>query len=111
VVDKVYSKLEKANHDVGEPKFRVPVMGLASLLVPMGLLWYGWSAEMWIMPNIGAFIFSSGVIMTMQCVNNYIVDAYPLYAASAIAAVRYKRSVPLPIPVTSLFYSRSIPKI
>jgi hypothetical protein len=34
----------------------------------------------------------------------------PRYSAEAIV-FRYKRSVPLPIPVISLFCSRSIPKI
>jgi MFS family permease len=97
LVDKIYKKLKKGNNDDGEPEFRIPMMALASLFVPIGLFWYGWSAQErlhWIIPNIGAFIFSAGVIIIMQCVNNYIIDAYPRYAASAIGAVTLIRNLP-----------------
>ncbi|KAI9825596.1 MAG: hypothetical protein M1819_000492 [Sarea resinae] len=97
LVDRIYTRLKRRNGGKGEPEFRVPMLALASLLVPTGLFWYGWSAQArlhWIMPNIGSFIFSAGVIMIMQSVNNYIVDCYPLYAASAIAAVTLIRNLP-----------------
>ncbi|KAB8225096.1 major facilitator superfamily domain-containing protein [Aspergillus novoparasiticus] len=45
----------------GEPEFRVPPMFVGSVLIPIGMFWYGWSVQAhthWIMPNIGSFIFS-----------------------------------------------------
>jgi hypothetical protein len=45
------------------------------------------------MPNIGALLFSSGIIISMQCTTSYIVDAYSIYAASAIAATTMLRAV------------------
>jgi hypothetical protein len=66
-----------------------------ALLVPIGFLWYGWSVQAklhWIMPNIGATIFGSGIIIGMQCITAYIIDAYSLYAASAVAATTVLRS-------------------
>jgi multidrug resistance protein len=94
--DKIYRVLKKRNNGVGKPEFRVPLMIPGALLVPIGLLWYGWSAQAhthWIMPNIGAAIFASGVITGFQCIQTYIVDSYTRYAASAIGAATVLRSL------------------
>lgn len=67
--DRIYKKL-KAKHGEGKPEFRVPLMIPGAFLVPVGLFWYGWSAQAkvhWIMPNIGAAIFAAGVIVSFQC--------------------------------------------
>ena len=68
----------------------------ASLLVPIGLFWFAWSAQAhvhWIMPNIGAVIFTTGGIIGFQGIQIYLVDAYTRYAASAIAAAAVLRSL------------------
>jgi hypothetical protein len=43
--DRIYRKLKKRNNNVGRPEFRVPLMFIGSVLIPIGLFWYGWSAE------------------------------------------------------------------
>jgi hypothetical protein len=94
--DMLYRRLKKRNNGVGKPEFRVPIMVPASLLVPAGLFWYGWSAQSnihWIMPNIGAALFCGGVIIGFQCIQTYLVDSYTRYAASAIAAATVLRSL------------------
>ncbi|KAF2476305.1 major facilitator superfamily transporter [Lindgomyces ingoldianus] len=94
--DAIYRRLKKRNNNVGKPEFRVPMMVPASLLVPIGLFWYGWSAQArvhWIMPNIGAAIFCAGTIVGFQCIQTYLVDSYTRYAASAIAAATVLRSL------------------
>ncbi|KAH7126691.1 MFS multidrug transporter-like protein [Dendryphion nanum] len=94
--DAIYRRLKRRNNNIGKPEFRVPMMIPASLLVPIGLFWYGWSAQAklhWIMPNIGAVIFSSGMIVAFQCIQTYLVDSYTRYAASAIAAATVLRSL------------------
>ncbi|KAJ4340247.1 hypothetical protein N0V95_007541 [Ascochyta clinopodiicola] len=94
--DMLYRRLKKRNNGVGKPEFRVPIMIPASLLVPAGLFWYGWSAQAnlhWIMPNIGAALFCGGVIIGFQCIQTYLVDSYTRYAASAIAAATVLRSL------------------
>ena len=45
------------------------------------------------MPNIGAVLFSAGILVGLQCMQVYIVDAYTQYAASAIAAATVLRSL------------------
>jgi multidrug resistance protein len=67
--DKIYKALKKRNNGVGKPEFRVPLMIPGALLVPIGLFCYGWSAQAhthWIVPNIGAAIFSAGTIIGFQ---------------------------------------------
>ncbi|EED11423.1 florfenicol exporter, putative [Talaromyces stipitatus ATCC 10500] len=96
-VDRIYGELKARNDGRTEPEYRVPIMAAASLLVPVGIVLYGWSAGkslFWLITDIGGFIFSCGIIMIMQSVNNYVLDAYPLYAASAIGAVTVVRNIP-----------------
>ncbi|KAF2867121.1 major facilitator superfamily domain-containing protein [Massariosphaeria phaeospora] len=94
--DALYRRLKARNHGTGRPEFRVPIMVPASLLAPIGLLWYGWSAQAqlhWIMPNIGAMLFCAGTIVGFQCIQTYLVDSYTRFAASAIAAATVLRSL------------------
>ncbi|KAG4413602.1 hypothetical protein IFR04_013268 [Cadophora malorum] len=94
--DKIYKALKKRNNGVGKPEFRVPLMIPGALLVPVGLFIYGWSADAhthWIVPNIGAAIFSAGTIIGFQCIQTYIVDSYTRYAASAVGAATVLRSL------------------
>lgn len=94
--DMLYRRLKKKNNGIGKPEFRVPIMVPASLLVPIGLFWYGWSAQAkvhWIMPNIGACILCAGTIVSFQCIQTYLVDSYTRYAASATGAAIVLRSL------------------
>jgi hypothetical protein len=71
----------------------LPVSGL---LLPLGFLLYGWSAEHsfhWIVPNVGAFIFAAGIMMGFNALVTYVIDSYSTYAASAAAATATLRSV------------------
>ena len=68
----------------------------AAVLVPAGLLWFGWSAvahSHWIMPNLGMAIASVGLVIAFQCMQAYVMDAYPVYAASAQGALTVLRSL------------------
>ena len=94
--DRIYKRLKAKNDGVGRSEFRVPLMVPGSMLVPIGLFIYGWSAQAglhWIVPNIGTAIFAAGNQMVFQCCQTYIVDAYTRYAASAIAATTVLRSL------------------
>ena len=95
--DRTYRRLKHTiGKGVGRPEFRVPLMLPGTLLMPIGLLIYGWTAQYqthWIAPNIGCFVISIGCIMCFQCIQTYLVDAYTRYAASAIAAATVLRSL------------------
>lgn len=88
--DKIYRTLSGRHKGQGRPEFRVPIMIPATLLLAIGMFWYGWSAQAhlrWIMPNIGIAIFVAGALVCTISVNAYIIDTYGQYSASALAAV------------------------
>ncbi|KAI0176143.1 MFS general substrate transporter [Hypoxylon sp. FL1284] len=94
--DRFYAALKRRYGGVGKPEFRVPMMIPGALLVPIGLFIYGWTAEYkthWIGPNIGALVFAAGSICSFQCLQTFLVDAYPRYAASAVGAATVLRSL------------------
>jgi MFS family permease len=94
-VDRIYKTLKARNNNVGKPEFRMPSLAAGSVLSTIGLFWYGWSIgnTHWIMPNIGALIFTAGTISCLQGMQMYIVDSYQTYAASAMAACAILRSL------------------
>lgn len=94
--DRLYRRLKARNHGVGKPEFRIPILVACSILTPIGLFWYGWSAQArihWIMPNLGQVFLSAGIIVGFQAIQTYIVDAYTRFAASGIAAATVLRSL------------------
>ncbi|OJZ80747.1 hypothetical protein ASPFODRAFT_38150 [Aspergillus luchuensis CBS 106.47] len=95
LVDRIYRGLKARNNDVGKPEFRMPSLAVGSVISIVGLFWYGWSIghTHWIMPNIGALIYTMGTISCLQGMQTYIVDSYQTYAASALAACAVLRSL------------------
>jgi hypothetical protein len=94
--DFTYSRLKKRNNNVGTPELRAPVMIPCAVLMPVGFMWYGWTAEthqQWILPDIGAFLIAMGTVFGIQTMQSYIVDAYTRYAASGMAAAMVLRSL------------------
>ncbi|KAF2170470.1 hypothetical protein M409DRAFT_19291 [Zasmidium cellare ATCC 36951] len=94
LTDRVYHRLKEKNGGVGLPEHRVLLMIPAAIGVPIGLLWYGWSAQahiFWIMPDIGVAIYAASTIIGSRTIQSYVVDAYTRYAASAMAAVNTLR--------------------
>ncbi|OOF99256.1 hypothetical protein ASPCADRAFT_163364 [Aspergillus carbonarius ITEM 5010] len=94
--DRVFLILKQRNDGTGLPEHRIPLMLPASVLVGVGMFWYGWSASphvQWIVPDIGIAVASVGIIIAFQCVQLYIIDAYPRYAASAMSASAILRAL------------------
>ncbi|ETS77638.1 hypothetical protein PFICI_09700 [Pestalotiopsis fici W106-1] len=94
--DLIYRTLKKRNNNVGLPEYRVWLMIPSAVLVPGGLLWFGWSAVArahWIMPNLGMALASIGLVMSFMCMQAYMMDAYPVYAASAQGALTVARAL------------------
>lgn len=96
-VDFAYRRLSKKIPDgKGRPEFRTPIIFIATALVAGGLFMYGWSAQAhthWIVPNIGAAIFSMGSMYVMTGLQTYVIDAYGVFSASAIGCTAMARSM------------------
>ncbi|KAG8755599.1 hypothetical protein FRC11_005916, partial [Ceratobasidium sp. 423] len=96
VLDRIYKYLKERNGGVPTPEMRLPLLAIGSFMLPVGLLLYGWTAEyrvFWLVPDIGVFIYCTGIIASFLCIQTYIVDTYGLHAASAVAAVSSFRSI------------------
>ncbi|PMD29208.1 MFS multidrug transporter [Hyaloscypha variabilis F] len=86
----------KAGSGEMKPEYRLLPMIYGAPCIPIGLFWYGWSAEAhthWIVPIIGTAFVGIGLIATIMPVQTYIVDAFTVHAASGIAAAAVFRSV------------------
>ncbi|PCH33985.1 MFS polyamine transporter [Wolfiporia cocos MD-104 SS10] len=96
LLDRVYIHFKNRNGGVGRPEFRLPTVFPGTLLLPIGLLMSGWAAEKhvhWIVVDIGLAFIGSGMILTFQGMQTYVIDAFTMYAASALAAVSCFRSL------------------
>ncbi|KAF2118744.1 hypothetical protein BDV96DRAFT_596578 [Lophiotrema nucula] len=78
-------------------EWRVPPMLIGAILCPIGLFIYGWTAGSHInpiIPNIGCAILAIGLIISFQCSQAYMNDAYEAkYAASAAAVGAFLRTM------------------
>lgn len=88
-------RLIAKNNGVSKPEFRLPFLLVSGVALPVGLFWYGWGAEKklhYMFPAVGAAIFAFGVIAVFYCIQNYLIDMNPRFAASSIAAASIFRS-------------------
>lgn len=91
-----YHKRQTVLHGTNKPEDRLPPLILGTCLVPIGLIWYGWCAKYrthWILPIIGTGFTAAGMFYTFVAIQIYLIDAFTLFAASAIAANTVARSV------------------
>lgn len=81
--DRIYAYLKRREGvSVGRPEFRIPMMVPGAVVVPIGLLLYGWSAQYtvhWIVPNIGVALFAFGTIVGFQCIQVRSIPAFDMH--------------------------------
>lgn len=117
--DRIVKRLAAKNNGNLQPEFRLPPLMYAGPLIPIGLFIYGWTAQYeihWAVPLFGTLLVGVGsvspqdkrltssharangslpnsLIAAFMCINTYLVDAFTIYAASAIAANTVLRSI------------------
>lgn len=79
------------------PENRLPPMIAGGVAFPIGLLWFCWTGNYhehvhWIVPTISGLFTGFGLIAIFNPSMNYIIDAYLLFAASAMAGNSFLRS-------------------
>ncbi|TLD15411.1 uncharacterized protein PgNI_02367 [Pyricularia grisea] len=92
--------------DEPRPERNLPVLMAGSVLLALSLFWYGWALERrthWIVPILGTAVCGFAISLFFLGVQTYIVQVYPLYVASALAASTAVRcifglTVPLSTP-------------
>ena len=71
------------------PEGRLIAPCIQSILLPVGLFWFGWTARpdiSWISPTLAIGSCTMGVFSIYLAVFNYLADTYGRYASSAQAA-------------------------
>lgn len=79
-----------------QPEQRLPPIVFGGLILPVGLFMYGWTAEthtQYMAPIIATGILGVGLVSTTIPVRSYLVDAFGIYAASAVAGCAVFRNI------------------
>ncbi|MCJ1370039.1 hypothetical protein MMC20_001251, partial [Loxospora ochrophaea] len=92
-----YNKKLAANGGLPIPEWRLPPVIIGGVSFACGLFWFGWSGYKkdthWIVPTLSGLMTGYGLLSIFLQSLNYIVDAYLMFAASAIAANTLLRSI------------------
>ncbi|KAL8897001.1 MAG: hypothetical protein Q9207_007436, partial [Kuettlingeria erythrocarpa] len=86
----------KSKNGQMKPEYRLPPMIPGAFTIPVGLFLYGWAADKhvhWIVPIIGTGFVGIGLLASFLPTSTYLIDAFPLYAASVTAAATILRSL------------------
>ncbi|KAF2020198.1 MFS general substrate transporter [Aaosphaeria arxii CBS 175.79] len=92
-----YARKLQANNNIPVPEWRLPVAMVGGVLFAIGLFWFGWSGytgrTFWVAPVFSGLFIGFGIFSIFLSLLNYLVDAYLMFAASAIAANTFMRSI------------------
>lgn len=112
--DRYIKKMAAKEGQGMKPEYRMQLLPLGAFLMPVGFFLYGWTAQYrvhWIVPIIGMAIIGIGNIIIFMTVQLYLVDAFTIYAASALAANTVIRSIAgavLPLAGLSMYEALGI---
>lgn len=84
-----YQKKIAKNPGKARPEGRLVPAMIGSVFLPVGLFWFAWTtypSVHWAASVVGSAFFGFGQVLLFISLINYVVDAYTVYAASALAA-------------------------
>lgn len=108
-IDTIYNTLGRKNNGEAKPEYRLPLANIGAVFIPLSLFWFSWTVQYhvhWTVPLLSTVFFGLGMITILNTVQNYYIDSFSKYAASAIAAGAVFRSIVggvLPLGASSLF--------
>ncbi|KAF1982979.1 major facilitator superfamily [Aulographum hederae CBS 113979] len=92
-----YQRKLAANNNMPVPEWRLPEVIIGGIAFSGGLFWFGWTGYKesihWIVPTLSGLLTGFGIMSIFLQSLNYLVDAYLMFAASAIAANTFLRSL------------------
>ena len=96
--EKRFNKAMAKNNGKPIPEERLSPMIFGSIFFAIGLFLLAWSGSYpehvhWIVPTIGSSFIGFGLITIFLPCMNYIIDCYLMFAASAMAANTFLRSM------------------
>ncbi|KUI73739.1 hypothetical protein VM1G_09306 [Cytospora mali] len=92
-----YQRKLAANNGIPIPEWRLPSVIAGGVAFMAGIFWFGWSGYRadihWIVPTASGLLTGFGLMSIFLQALNYLVDAYLMFAASAIAGNTFMRSL------------------
>ncbi|KAH7311663.1 major facilitator superfamily domain-containing protein [Stachybotrys elegans] len=92
-----YSRKLAANNGIPVPEWRLPSVMAGGVSFAIGIFWFGWTGFTrdvhWIVPCLSGIFTGFGLMSIFLQALNYLVDAYLMFAASAIAGNTFLRSL------------------
>ena len=97
------------------PEDRLPGMLIGGPFVPISLFIFGWTSPPYVQPGNGTWVgpassgipFGFGMVLVYFSANAYLIEAFPDYVASALAAktvVRSGAGAAMPLFITYMFH-------
>jgi MFS family permease len=96
ITDRLWQHFKAKAGGQTAPEYRVPLMLPGIVMIPVGMLWYGRAVQAhthWAVVDVGAGVFGCGIILSTQASQQYIMESYREYVASAAAASQFLRSI------------------
>jgi DHA1 family multidrug resistance protein-like MFS transporter len=85
-----YNQKLKENNGLPVPEQRLLPMMVGATLFPIGLFWFAWTGNYpsthWVVPTLSGLLTGAGIMTIFLQALNYLIDAYLMVTASAIAA-------------------------
>lgn len=112
--DKYVVKMKNASDGPPKPEWRLPPLAIGAIILPVGYLFYGWTAMYrlhWVIPIFGTTLIGIGNLCYFFAIMAYLIDTYTIYSASAISANIVVRSIvaaTLPLAGTKLYENLGI---
>ncbi|KAK6067698.1 major facilitator superfamily transporter [Seiridium cupressi] len=78
-----------SNDRTYKPEVCLPMSLVGCVAIPVGLLWFAWTngpSIHWLVSIAAQVPFGFGFVLVYISIQNYLVDAYTIYAASVLAA-------------------------
>ncbi|BCS19810.1 MFS transporter [Aspergillus puulaauensis] len=103
-----------AKHGRVVPEERLIPMMIASVLLPAGLFWFGWTSETsvhWMAQIAAGVPIGMGILVIFMQGLNYIIDVYLMFANSAIAAntlIRSSLGGAFPLFATQMYHKLGV---
>jgi hypothetical protein len=115
--DRILGRAQALNRpwSKSEEMRRLPLACVAGPFFVISLFWAGWSAREdthWIVPVLSGIPFGIGYLCLFMALLNYLVDAYEIFAASAMAAASFSRSsfgAVLPFATKPMYRALGVP--
>ncbi|KAI1107338.1 MFS general substrate transporter [Jackrogersella minutella] len=88
-LDFQYRKMVTKDPRKATPEARLKPALIGGIMLPIGLFWFAWTTYAsvhWVVSIIGSSFFGFGQVLLFISVINYLVDAYTVFAASALAS-------------------------